>query len=256
LDKFKALLEKPVGYDPTNCDALKRFEHNLKNSDCLFARSSLVWGCYPWDSSLSLEDNIAKSMPALARFYEYGREIKLDGFVFEIQGIEYSRDVEIFGETVRRVMTVVGNHDPAESPMNFVHGNRGWRFSWNKENTFITTFAPCYHKNHARYPFESSQEFDSCWILFQPEWSFGIHNIGPDHPWDENQTTVRQKIRQKFRSMGRPYYVPPTRFYPMAPMIVPPVDIGDAFIQWWIPLKERTDSVHNELSYQKSPSPL
>jgi hypothetical protein len=35
----------------------------------------------------------------------------------------------------------------------------------------------------------------------------------------------------------------------MAPMIVPPVDIGDAFIEWWVPLKERTESVANESSF-------
>jgi len=209
-----------------------------------------VWGSYPWDSSISLEENISRTIPALAKFYECGREQKLDGFVIEVQGIEYSRDVELFGETVRRVMTVVGANDPGDSPMNSIDGKRGWRFAWNQNNTFITTFAPCYHQNHARYPFDSSKEFNSCWILFQPEWSFGHHNIGPDHPWDDSKTTARQKIRHKFREVGRPYYVPPTRFYPMAPMIVPPLDIGDAFIEWWVPLKERTAAVNNDLSFQ------
>jgi len=248
--KNQALLKLPMDYDPTNCGSFQRFDLNLKNSDCLFAKKAIVWGSYPWDSHLSLEENVVKSIPALARFYEYGREQKLDGFVFEVQGIEYSRDVEIFGETVRRVMRVVGDNDPSDSPMNFIDGKRGWRFAWNDHNTFVTTFAPCYHQNHARYPFNSSQEFNSCWVLFQPEWSFGIHNIGADHPWDDNKTTVRQKIRQRFREVGRPYYVPPTRFYPMAPMIVPPLDIGDAFIEWWVPLKERTLAVSNEVSYQ------
>jgi len=249
LAKYKALLNLPMGYDPTNCGALDRFGINLKNSDCLFAKKAIVWGSYPWDSNLSLEENVRKSIPALARFYECGREKKLDGFVFEIQGIQYSRIVELFGETVRRVMTTVGENDPSDSPMNSIDGNRGWRFAWNENNTFITTFAPCYPSNHARYSFNSSQEFDSCWVLFQPEWSFGIHNIGPDHPWDDTKTTVRQKIRERFREVGRPYFVPPTRFYPMAPMIVPPVDIGDAYIEWWKPLKERITAVSNDITF-------
>jgi len=250
IAKNQSLIKLPMGYDPTDCGSLHRFDLNLKNSDCLFAKKAIIWGSYPWDSELSLEDNIIKSIPALARFYEYGREQKLDGFVYEVQGTQYSRDVEVFGETVRRVMRVVGDNDPSDSPMENINGKRGWRFAWNEHNTFVTTFAPCYHQNHARYPFSSSQEFNSCWILFQPEWSFGIHNIGADHPWDDTKTTVRQKIRQKFREVGRPYYVPPTRFYPMAPMIVPPLDIGDAFLEWWVPLKERTLAVSNEISYQ------
>jgi len=103
----------------------------------------------------------------------------------------------------------------------------------------MTTFAPCYGNNHARYPFESSTEFDSCWVLMQPEWSFGYHNIGADHPWDDAKSTIRQKIRHRFRDFGRLYYVPPTRFYPMAPMIVPPLEIGDKLLDWWIPLEEK-----------------
>lgn len=74
---------------------------------------------------------------------------------------------------------------------------------------FVTCFAPCYPVTHARYPFGDNE---SCWILLQPMFSFGIHQIGADHPWDDTKKTIRQKIRQAFKKAGREYYVPKARF--------------------------------------------
>eukprot|EP01124_Arcella_intermedia_P001110 TRINITY_DN10600_c0_g1_i1.p1 TRINITY_DN10600_c0_g1~~TRINITY_DN10600_c0_g1_i1.p1 ORF type:complete len:320 (-),score=43.87 TRINITY_DN10600_c0_g1_i1:38-997(-) len=237
--KVSDLLSMPLEYDPVHCPALERIQSNIANSECTFAKKSKIWGSYPWDNTLTLEQNIQKSIPAVARFYDCGEENKLDGFLFEVQGKQYSDTVENFGETVRRVLTVIAENDPAENAMSSISGRRGWRFAWNKENTFITSFAPCYPSTHPRYPWDSSREFDSCWVLLQPEWSFGHHNIGPDHPWDDTKLTQRQKIRCKFRDAGRPYYVPPSRFYPMAPMVVPPLELNGKFIEWWIPLEIR-----------------
>eukprot|EP01118_Nematostelium_gracile_P014797 TRINITY_DN5843_c0_g1_i1.p2 TRINITY_DN5843_c0_g1~~TRINITY_DN5843_c0_g1_i1.p2 ORF type:complete len:104 (-),score=32.04 TRINITY_DN5843_c0_g1_i1:34-345(-) len=65
--------------------------------------------------------------------------------------------------------------------------------------------------------------------------SFGLnHDIGPDHVWDDTKTTMRQKIRQNFLRAGRKYFVPPTRFYPMAPMIVPPIEIDEPLSTWYL----------------------
>jgi hypothetical protein len=41
-----------------------------------------------------------------------GREIKLDGFLFEVRGEKYGNTLEAFGETVRRVLTAISDHDP------------------------------------------------------------------------------------------------------------------------------------------------
>jgi len=95
--------------------------------------------------------------------------------------------------------------------------------------------------------------FDSCWVLLQPEWSFGYHNIGADHAWDDTKTTVRQKIRYRFRDSARLYYVPPARFYPMAPMIVPPLEIGDKLLDWWIPLDERKKEQNQQHKQPEDP---
>jgi hypothetical protein len=78
-------------------------------------------------------------------------------------------------------------------------------------------------------------------------YSFGLnHDIGPDHPWDDSKTTMRQKIRQNFKNAGRMYYVPKARFCncfpsfdwwqlidPMAPMIVPPIEIDQELLKWY-----------------------
>lgn len=117
-----------------------------------------------------------------------------------------------FGETVRRVLDVISDNDPAcDHCMNSEHlERRGWRFSFDSEPIFVTCFGPCYPEHNARYTFGDRE---SSYVLIQPMFSFGLnHDIGEDHPWDDSKTTMRQKIRQNFKNAGRLYFVPKARF--------------------------------------------
>eukprot|EP00026_Physarum_polycephalum_P012973 Phypoly_transcript_13328.p1 GENE.Phypoly_transcript_13328~~Phypoly_transcript_13328.p1 ORF type:complete len:295 (+),score=37.24 Phypoly_transcript_13328:93-977(+) len=228
-------------YDPVTSGALSRFSTVMENTKCPFARKAVVWGSAPWRNDLSLEENVKQSLPNLVRFTQETRQKELDGFVFEIQGSEYSSDVTKFGDTVRRVLQAITKYDPAEPfdlllPFNV--GRRGWRYSWNGEYLFITAFAPCYAADSSRYCYGACDEFKSCFVLLQPESSFGRHNIGPDHPWDDTKKTVRQKIRQSFKDHGQEYHVPHARFFPTARLVVPSID-GKEFVEWWKPLSQR-----------------
>ena len=234
--KIRDTLKSGINYDVHNCGCLKRFSIIKERTHCIFARTSKVWGSADWDDSLSIEENVKKSLPAIVKFYTVCREEHLDGFCIEVQGQNNSDTVESLGETVRRVLTTVSDYDPnSDNSMRQEHvGRRGWRFTFNKEYTFVTCFAGCYPSNHARFDFGASKQFGSCFILLQPECSFGYHNIGQDHPWDETKSTVRQRIRHLFRDHGRRYYVPLSRYYPMAPMIVPALIQGERPPRWWV----------------------
>jgi hypothetical protein len=48
-----------------------------------------------------------------------------------------------------------------------------WRFTFCGEAMFVTTFAPCYGTDHARYGFGSKSTF----IYLQPNYSFEHHNV-------------------------------------------------------------------------------
>ena len=143
------------------------------------------------------------------------------------------------GESVRRVLTVLSDNDPAAShcmDRSYV-GGLGWVFEFDRVTMFITSFAPCYQDNHARYGYEN----ESSYILFQPEISFAQHDLPPDTPhtnWD-NPRTVRDRIRRSFRDAGQQYHIRETLRFPMAWDIVKPLnDFEDPVIEWWVPPKQ------------------
>jgi len=143
--------------------------------------------------------------------------------------------LQAFGDGLRDVLTVMSDHDPADVHcMNkFYVGKRGWVFEFNKVTFFITTFAPFYPKTHPRYSFGA----DNCYILFQPELSFGFHDLPPDTPhtdWNDPKT-VRDKIRIAFKEAGRPYSMPDSVSSPMALEILRPVHDTDQVYEWWKP---------------------
>jgi len=238
----KFIEEKAVQYDPEDPElsSLKNFNIIKMKTECSFSKKSKVWGCCDWNDQLSLEENVHRSLKELQKGLNIGREIKLDGFVIEVKGKEYGDTIERFGETVRRVLTAVSDHDPgADYCMNSESiGRRGWRFLFDSHGIFVTSFAPCYPEDNARYSFGIQ---DSSFVLLQPQYSFSIHDIGEDHPWDDSQTTMRQKIRQKFKNAGRLYFVPKARFYPMAPMIVPPLKMDEALLRWYVKPPQESD---------------
>ena len=77
----------------------------------------------------------------------------LDGFLFELPGREFYKDVESFGEGVCRVLTCISDADPAGYHcMNKSFLSKvGWSFEFNKVPIFVTTFSACYPDNHSRY---------------------------------------------------------------------------------------------------------
>ena len=168
------------------------------------------------------------------KFLTVGPTLHLDGFVFALPGNEFGRDVDQFGQGVRRMLKCISDHDPKGFHcMNKSYVSKvGWSFEFNGVPIFVTTFAPCYPSNHARFAFGAEQAF----ILFQPMYSFAIHDIGEDTPhtnWD-NPVTVRDKIRMAYRENNRAYYVRDTVFYPAAHDIVKPLKEGEGeLVEWW-----------------------
>ena len=168
------------------------------------------------------------------KFLTVGPILHLDGFVFALPGDEFGQDVYKFGQGVRRVLKCISDYDPTGFHcMNKSYVSKvGWSFEFNGVPIFVTTFAPCYPSNHARFAFGAEQAF----ILFQPMYSFAIHDIGDDTPhtnWD-NPVTIRDKIRVAFRENNREYYVRDTIYYPAAHDIVKPLKegVGD-LVEWW-----------------------
>jgi hypothetical protein len=141
----------------------------------------------------------------------------VDGFCIEIRGRQYCSSVPVFGQTVRRVLTVLSALDPsydADSialrsmyrPSHQI-ANERWHFEFMHEPITVTSFAPCYGEDSSRYSFTklptdpASPESDdvSSFILFQPESSFVWHDMGPgitrhQTNW-EKPVTAREKIR-------------------------------------------------------------
>jgi len=229
------LLEQ-LDYDPENNEVAEHFSILKENSDCLFAKSSKIWTAHPWNPRLSLEDNIISNIKGLEVCVRCGVNLGLDGFLFEITGEEYFRNVEIFGQTIRRTLTVIGENDPSHSncmKKSYID-KRGWYFEFAEESMFVTTFAPCYEKDSSRYTFDCSPK--SCWILLQPDYSFTRHNIGPETAetnWN-NPKTMRDKIRCEFKAHSRAYEIPSVVAYPPAHHIVKPLHVGMPVVTWWL----------------------
>lgn len=112
---------------------------------------------------------------------------------------------------------------------------RHWVFEFNKVTFFITSFAPFYPETNSRYAFGC----ENCYILFQPEISFAIHDLPEDTAetnWNK-PVTVRDKIRFAFRQAGREYEVPLKVHEPMVYDIVKRIYPHDDPLEWWLPDK-------------------
>jgi len=138
-----------------------------------------------------------------------------------------------FGDALCQLLHILSDFDPAGVHcMNKPYvGKRGWVFEFNKVTFFITTFAPFYPSNHARYSFGT----ENCYILFQPELSFAFHDLPEDTGatnWDAPQT-VRDRIRVAFSDAGRQYPVPDDVSSPMALDMLRPIDQDGPVYEWW-----------------------
>ena len=107
-------------------------------------------------------------------------------------------------------------------------------FEFCKTTFFISTFSPCYKENHPRYTFGVK----NCYVLFQPEVSFAMHDLPNDTPitvWDA-PVTVRDKIRVAYRNSNRGYHIRDTVHYPMSHDMIRPLNNNseNEVIQWWL----------------------
>lgn len=233
-NSYTNLILNHVLYDTENCKTLQNFELVKRNTHCTFARTAILWGAQDYDNTLTLEANVERSIPAVIKFFAVAESLHLDGFVFELPGIQFGMDVKSFGKGVYRVLKYISDQDPAGyhcMNKSFV-SQIGWSFEFNAVPIFVTTFAPCYPENHSRYAFGAQNAF----ILLQPMYSFAIHEIGHDTPttnWS-NPQTIRDKIRVAYKENGRPYYIRDTIYYPMAHDVVKPLVEGPGnVVKWW-----------------------
>lgn len=213
-------------YDPTDCEALRRFRPVVQGSRCLFARGARLWGSREYDSSNSLEANVQATAPTFLQFLLRGEVEKLDGFVFEVRSSK-AGDVRAVGETVRRVLSCLSRLDPSgEDCMSksYIH-TTAWHFTFSRVPIFITSFASCYPRSHCRFAYGAPP--DSVFVLLQPEYSFLHHGMVHDRPdtnWDEPRD-MRDRIRISFRRAEQAYFIPPSISYPVVEHIVKP--LGD-----------------------------
>ena len=253
-------------YDPLHCESLNNFQPLKNKSDCIFAKSAILWGSQSYDTTKTLEDNISNSIPAITKFMSLVEEQPLDGFLIEVVGQQYGKSVDAFAVTVRRVLTAISRHDP--SGLNCMNmksiTTSSWYFSFGGVPIFVTSFAPCYPSSHCRYMHLSTyfaadedaphgsqhghNKDQSCYILLQPEESFLRRGIGADTPHTEwkDPRSARDKIRLKFLESGRAYHIPETTRYAVANTFVLPHDCalrGDG-VRFW-DTEKYPDSLHN-----------
>jgi len=212
-----------------------------------------------WNPSKSLEQNVQDNVELFADFLRLGKWLHLDGFVYEVRGEAYGRSVDAFGESVRRVLTSFSDRDPHGvrcMSKSYVH-QFGWYFEYGNEQVFVTTFAPCYPSSSSRYQFE--QHADSCFILFQPEYSFAWRNVDcfrdPNTNWT-NPESSRDKIRCAYAESGRSYLAVGKEaavLQPTAFEIVKPLRLGEGIVEWW---KRPTSSGQPQSSVSVSASSL
>ncbi|XP_070207799.1 uncharacterized protein [Littorina saxatilis] len=222
-----------TNYDPENCTTLDAFQPIKESSECIFARRAKVWGAGEWDSTLSLEENVFRSVPMFLKFTLVCQELGLDGFLFMLPGQQFGTDPQAFGKGARRILQVLSDLDPAGfkcMDKSYID-KRGWVFEFNRVTFFVTTFAPFYPPTNSRYSYGA----EDCFILLQPEISFAQQDLPLDTPetnWAQPKT-VRDRIRTAFRDAGREYLIRDTVHYPMVYDIVKPLKDGDPLVEWW-----------------------
>ena len=84
-------------------------------------------------------------------------------------------------------------------------GKFGWWFEYEHDFVFITTFAPVYPKGHSRHQYDAPR--NSCFVLFQPEFSFARRNISCGHESTQwaNPKSERDVVRVAFLDKAQNY---------------------------------------------------
>lgn len=225
-----------LGYVPdaqVHGECLAQFMPVKSQTHCTFAKESKLVYPFNWDRQRSFDENILRNIPLLLEATVTGPANLIDGIVFYAPG-EYGSTVERLGDTMNRVLWLLNGYDPTRADIMSQDGmdRRGWRWSFNGTNMFITSFGSCYHTSNPRFAF-GSDEF--CFLLFQPESSFGRHEIGDYH------SPIRTRIRTNFERNNRQFWCPGSpRYYPFIWNFVGPHRPLDPLVlkrgppdQWW-----------------------
>jgi hypothetical protein len=240
LQSKKQRQQIQLAYDPLNCTSLHHFQPLKNKSDCIFAKSAVLWGSPQYDVKMPLETNISYCVDSITKFMSIAESTNVDGYLIEVVGEQYGNSVDAFAVTVRKVLQVISRSDPSGlSCIDMPSINKpSWYFSFGGVPVFVTSFAPCYTPSHCRYMHHngSSGKKDRCFILLQPEASFLRRGIDADSPHTNwlNPTTPRDMIRCQFKRNGREYHVPETTSYAVAASYVLPMNcIRGNGISFW-----------------------
>jgi hypothetical protein len=210
-DEHEAVNERSLlGYAPAEAATLARFAPLQRGTACVFARSARLWGAPEWAESLTLEQNAARIQPALSLFMRLAQGRALDGFVIELRGERYCRDVRAFGRAVFFLLRALCDLEPR--PCGCMRrgaaaiGDYGWWYDAAHEFCFVTTFAPFYGADHARHAYGAGGAH-AAWIVLQPEFSFARRNISCGHePTDWlHPRSERDRVRVAFAERGQNY---------------------------------------------------
>ncbi len=178
-------------YSPLYADSARKFGPVIHRTYCPFASSAVLWGASEYDPTVSVAENVLRSIGPLVKFSRAARRETLDGFVYAFPAERFGRTVAQLAALLRVVIGTLMEHDPCDPRLldrdDVVHSK--WRFSFNGDDYFVPVFAPVYGQGHSRYTYEVS---DTIFILLQPDSSFHARLQG-------DSTRVRNQIRQRFR---------------------------------------------------------
>jgi hypothetical protein len=172
------------------------FETLRQATYCPFAKTANVRFAPMWDRLLTPCDNIRLHAETLSAFVRVAEKERIQGFVSEVvigsdaqsfEGVrcgfrDYLADLAMYDEDCRRTLDL-----DKLGPK--------WQFSFAGMRMFLNVFASCYKQPHSKF-IASDNSF---WVLFQPEFSFGLCGV------DSSRGELKQQIREKFSSRGMPY---------------------------------------------------
>jgi hypothetical protein len=186
-----------AGHNPPYVSAVKKFEKIARRTYCPYAPAARLWGAPDFDTAVTVEENVRRSIDTLVVFTRVARREGLDALVYAFPAEVSGGDVARLATLLRQVIATLMTHDPA-NPRRLRAADvaaAGWRFSFADEDFFVPVFAPLYPQNHSRYTYEVS---DTVFILLQPDSSFHSR-LGTDG------ARIRKQIRRRFGEGFQPY---------------------------------------------------
>ncbi|MGH3719831.1 MAG: YqcI/YcgG family protein [Pseudonocardiaceae bacterium] len=210
--------------DPSAAPSLERFEAVRRQTECVFARGTRLWGAEAWEPD-AFARNIDRFAALLTRFAAVADAQRLDGILLEVAEPGAGATVERLAATTRAVVEGLTARDPAAAPGPLVDDPRWW-LTFSGSALFVATFAPCYDTTSSRYGFG----LEHTYLLFQTRASF-VRRYAPGSGVLPESARVR--TRAAFAASGRPYDLALTLSPLEANRFVKPGRLGEPPIEWW-----------------------